>query len=103
MPKTSMPWRRNEAAAVEITALAAGAGPPANKIATRRIGRRARVAFEEMDSSELMRCSKSGIFTLNQLILTLTAIGHGDNGTAQRPRLGFDFRTGHIRRLGAVR
>ena len=32
-----MPWRRNEAAAVEITALAAGAGPPANKIATRLI------------------------------------------------------------------
>ena len=34
-----MPWRRNEAAAVEITALAAGAGPPAKRIATRRIGR----------------------------------------------------------------
>ena len=30
-----MPWRRNEAAAVEITALAAGAGPPANSVATR--------------------------------------------------------------------
>ena len=29
--------RRNETAAVEITALAAGAGPPANKIATRRM------------------------------------------------------------------
>jgi hypothetical protein len=79
-----MPWRRNEAAAVEITALAAGAGPPANKIATRRIDRRARVAFEEMDSSELMRCSNSRIFSLNQFILTLTAIGHGDNGTARR-------------------
>src|SRR4051794_18455134 len=38
MPTTSMPLRRNEAAAVEITALAAGAGPPANRIATRRIG-----------------------------------------------------------------
>ena len=35
-----MPCRRNEAAAVEITALAAGAGPPANKMATRRIARR---------------------------------------------------------------
>src|SRR5215470_6326569 len=39
MPRTSMPWRRNDAAAVEITALAAGAGPPAKRIATRRIGR----------------------------------------------------------------
>src|SRR5438445_19533 len=34
-----MPCRRNDAAAVEITALAAGAGPPANNIATRWIGR----------------------------------------------------------------
>jgi hypothetical protein len=34
---TSMLLRRKETAAVEITALAAGAGPPANKIATRRI------------------------------------------------------------------
>ena len=33
-----MPLRRNDAAAVEITALAAGAGPPAKRIATRRIG-----------------------------------------------------------------
>src|SRR5689334_641974 len=38
MPNTSIPWRRNETAAVEITALAAGAGPPANRMATRRIG-----------------------------------------------------------------
>ena len=29
--------RRNDTAAVEITALAAGAGPPANRIATRRM------------------------------------------------------------------
>ena len=32
MPSTSMLFRRNETAAVEITALAAGAGPPANKM-----------------------------------------------------------------------
>src|SRR5262245_45296588 len=32
-----MSLRRNEAAAVEMTALAAGAGPPAKRIATRRI------------------------------------------------------------------
>ena len=32
-----MLFRRNETAAVEITALAAGAGPPANKMATRRM------------------------------------------------------------------
>src|SRR5688500_5158691 len=38
MPITSIPWRRNETAAVEITALAAGAGPPANRMATRRKG-----------------------------------------------------------------
>jgi len=37
IPTTLMPLRKNEAAAVEITALAAGAGPPANKIATLRI------------------------------------------------------------------
>ena len=35
---TSMPLRRKETAAVEITALAAGAGPPANRIATRLMG-----------------------------------------------------------------
>src|SRR5205807_492621 len=35
MPSTSMSLRRNDAAAVEITALAPGAGPPANKMATR--------------------------------------------------------------------
>src|SRR6187549_2938004 len=35
MPSTSMSLRKNAAAAVEMTALAAGAGPPANKIATR--------------------------------------------------------------------
>ena len=32
-----MSCRKNDTAAVEITALAAGAGPPANKIATRRM------------------------------------------------------------------
>src|SRR5688500_13154886 len=35
MPSTSMPLRKKLMAAVEITALAAGAGPPANRIATR--------------------------------------------------------------------
>src|SRR5262245_5420309 len=35
IPSTSISFRRNDAAAVEITALAAGAGPPANRIATR--------------------------------------------------------------------
>jgi hypothetical protein len=37
MPTTSILSRRNEAADVPITALAAGAGPPAKSIATRRI------------------------------------------------------------------
>jgi hypothetical protein len=32
-----MLFRRNETAAVEMTALAAGAGPPANRMATRRM------------------------------------------------------------------
>src|SRR5262245_23471870 len=32
-----MSLRKNELAAVEITALAAGAGPPANRMATRRM------------------------------------------------------------------
>ena len=32
-----MLFRKKEAAAVEITALAAGAGPPANRIATLRM------------------------------------------------------------------
>ena len=36
MPSTSVPSRMNEVAAVEITALAPGAGPPANRMATRR-------------------------------------------------------------------
>jgi len=31
-----MPFRTNEAAQVEMTAFAAGAGPPAKRIATRR-------------------------------------------------------------------
>src|SRR5271166_5759032 len=39
MPTTSMLFRRKADAAVEITALAAGAGPPAKRMATRRIGR----------------------------------------------------------------
>ena len=34
-----MSWRMNETAAVEITAFAAGAGPPEKRIATRLIGR----------------------------------------------------------------
>ena len=37
MPTTSMPLRRNAVAAEEMTALAAGAGPPANRIAARRM------------------------------------------------------------------
>src|SRR5262249_21669408 len=36
MPRTSIPPRRNDVAAAEITALAAGAGPPANRIAALR-------------------------------------------------------------------
>src|SRR4051794_25777331 len=39
MPRTSIPLRRNADAAVEMTALAAGAGPPAKRMATRRIWR----------------------------------------------------------------
>src|SRR5438045_3031308 len=39
MPTTSQRWRRKAAAAVEITALAAGAGPPANRMATLRMAR----------------------------------------------------------------
>ena len=56
MPRTSMPCRRNEAAAVEITALAAGAGPPANRMATRRIAPGPGCEFEgrvEDDMEEL--------------------------------------------------
>ena len=34
MPMTSLPCRRKDTAAAEMTALAAGAGPPANRIAT---------------------------------------------------------------------
>src|SRR5262249_24373029 len=71
----------------------AGAGPPANRIAARRIARGACCAFEEMDSSELMRCSNSGFFKPNQFILTLTAIDHGDNGTALRRQLGLGFQS----------
>src|SRR5512146_1316651 len=37
MPSTCRSFRKNELAAVEITALAAGAGPPANRIAARRM------------------------------------------------------------------
>ena len=37
MPWTSMWLRRNDTAAVEITAFDAGAGPPANRIPTRRM------------------------------------------------------------------
>src|SRR5271157_5137173 len=42
MPKTSMSLRRKADAAVEITALAAGAGPPAKRMPTRRIWRELR-------------------------------------------------------------
>ena len=38
MPSTSMSLRMNESAAAEMTALAAGAGPPANTMATRWMG-----------------------------------------------------------------
>ncbi len=38
IPTTCISLRMNETAAAEITALAAGAGPPANRIATRRKG-----------------------------------------------------------------
>ena len=37
MPRTSIPAFKKDAAAVEITALAAGAGPPAKRMATRLI------------------------------------------------------------------
>jgi hypothetical protein len=37
IPKTSMLFRKNETAAVEMTAFAAGAGPPANRMAARRM------------------------------------------------------------------
>src|SRR5262245_2801927 len=37
MPTTSISLRRTDTAAVEITALPPGAGPPANRIATRLI------------------------------------------------------------------
>src|SRR3990167_10584547 len=37
MPSTSMPLREKVLAALPITALAAGAGPPEKRIATRRI------------------------------------------------------------------
>ena len=53
-----MPWRRNEAAAVEITALAAGAGPPANKMATRRIDQGEPDEVAAAGSAEVMSCSK---------------------------------------------
>ena len=45
-----MPCRRKEAAAVEITALAAGAGPPAKTMATRRIGRWPGAGFGEVEA-----------------------------------------------------
>src|SRR5260370_12556206 len=47
MPITSMLFRRNETAAVEITALAAGAGPPAKRIAARLIGSLGRAGSDE--------------------------------------------------------
>ncbi len=53
---TSMLLRRKETAAVEMTALAAGAGPPAKRIATRRMldsnigGRESVLLMEGSDS-----------------------------------------------------
>jgi hypothetical protein len=52
-----MPILRNEAAAVEMTALAAGAGPPANKIATRSIGRAGKVGCNAVSVEDAMACS----------------------------------------------
>ena len=49
-----MPLRRNEAAAVEITALAAGAGPPANKIATRLIAREVGAEYNAVSDKDDM-------------------------------------------------
>ena len=65
MPKTSMLLRRNETAAVEITALAAGAGPPANRIATRRMfdskcgGRDKVLLMESSDQLSVVSCQWS--------------------------------------------
>src|SRR5512135_1142602 len=58
IPSTSTSWRRNALAAVEITALAAGAGPPANRMATRRIAVRSlggwdRVVMVESSSRDI--------------------------------------------------
>jgi hypothetical protein len=52
-----MPLRRNEAAAVEMTALAAGAGPPANKIATRSINRAGIVGYNADSVEDAMESS----------------------------------------------
>src|SRR4051812_33928950 len=66
MPTTSMPLRRNETAAVEITALAAGAGPPANRMATRRIllfaaGGRDRVVIAQVLGTRSLRCRSGAV------------------------------------------
>ena len=47
--------RRKDTAAVEITALAAGAGPPANKIATRRM---LESRSSRLDNVLLIACSQ---------------------------------------------
>ena len=57
MPITSTSLRRNEIAAVEMTALAPGAGPPAKRIATRR---KWWEAFGGRESDSLMESSGAG-------------------------------------------
>ena len=54
---TSTSLRRNEIAAVEMTALAPGAGPPAKRIATRR---KWWEAFGGRESDSLMESSGAG-------------------------------------------
>src|SRR4051812_40742493 len=68
MPMTSISLRRNELAAVEITALAAGAGPPANKMATRRklvwvLGGRDKVIGRCSQSNKYLRGLAGGLPT----------------------------------------
>jgi hypothetical protein len=47
--------------------LAAGAGPPANKIATRRIDPGVTCEFEGWDSAELIGCSNNPGFFLEPI------------------------------------
>jgi hypothetical protein len=83
-----MPLRRKEAAAVEITALAAGAGPPANKMATRLIAREGTTGYNAVSDKDDMAVShhisiawsldrldcRSGIFDL-QLVSRKEGLG----------------------------